>query len=439
MRKQKQNIRNASVTGYPSSPIYGYDDNIQQAMLTVSTSPPIGAVSAPIYNPIPTQTPFFSPGQPYSYPPISTYAQLQYMLAEFKDLRSLPLPQTIILIAILVSLFGGIIVSIYNIITSIVILVKQGALSAPLNIQTIDYLSIKSMQFVGGKFSFITFIVLSAVTLLGVGAFVLVNAIQPNKKANGEVIPISREIKIIIVLVLLSAIVMLITQAITYIYIGSSIKKVAGRVTLYNEFVCSRIYNNIEFLNLIKKPKENIISVDQTIKDALKSLPLGLSNDEYAKAFFTLTMFYHYQKIGLRNIAVYDAFNLFEPTNLLLRQCSPADYLPRYGTYIEDITESYIRPNIANVADLEDILITTSEWVSRANGYANTIYPEDAYNVFLAMTVITFILQLIPLVLFALAFRDPDTSMLASYTQKLLTTIIGAAQSTNTMRTTGLQ
>ena len=302
----------------------------------------------------------------------------------------------------------GILLSLYYITNIIALTIKQTPLDAPLNNQTADFETIKSLNFFGGKFNYSYFLIFPLLAIAGIIGFIAMTFIVPRET------PMPREVKGIVFVILLSSLTMLFCQGVIHVQVGKSIRAVSRRLTFFNRYVCSRIYKNYTFLQNIQDPKANILSVNQSILNSLKLLTPDMSDQDLAKAFYTLTMFYHYQKIGLRNTAIFEAFDLFDPTSLLLGACSPADYLPRYGTYIEDIGESIIRPGLVTQgvsipsARVNEILALTSEWATNTNGYANTLYPEDAFNAFIIMTILTLFVQILPFIILFFFYGDPD-------------------------------
>ena len=368
--------------------------------------PPQIALSSPPTNiqpPLP-QPQFYPPTQPSAAALITAQADLKLLL----DRRAMPLTQTLPIMFSLICLVLGILVTLYYLITLLGIYIKQSAISSPLNNQTVDYETIKSVNLFGGRVNYNYFLLLPVLAIGGAIIFVVTTLLFPSNT------PVPREVKGIVFIILLSAIIMLFVQSIAQAQLGKNIRAVSRRLTFFNRYVCSRIYKNYSFLTLLSEPKANIISVNQTIEDALKLISTDTPDLEMAKAFFTLTIFYHYQKIGLRNTAIFAAFDLFDPTSLLTGGCSPGDFLPRYGTYIEDIGENIIRPGLTTLKlaiptdRLDRILALTSEWVTNSNGYANTIYPEDAFNSFIFLTIATLIIQTVPFVILYFTYNNPE-------------------------------
>lgn len=197
------------------------------------------------------------------------------------------------------------------------------------------------------------------------------------------------------------------SQALVYFKVGKNIGYVSDRLNKFDLYVCSHIYTRSAFLKVIKEPATNIIGVNNAVHKCLKIMyTRDTSVDELAKAFYTLTIYYHFQKLSLRNYMIYDAFKTFGIFNLpylLKRECKPSAYLSRYGTYIEDISDILIRSNLdKNIRNLnvDEAFLKCSEWILVTSELANGIYPEDAFNAFIIIAIISVIIQITPIFIY---------------------------------------
>jgi len=347
------------------------------------------------------QQPSFMAGQypginPMGFNQASTLDALG-RLKEGLDTRSLPITLLLPLVLALVAVIIGFIISIYYVILLIIMVIQQSAITSPLNIETVDYASIQSLTFfTPGQFNYMYFLLLPIVAILGIAIFTAFATLSPPSK------PLPREIKGLVFVIGLSAIIIFFVQGLIYQKIGKTIMAVEKRLKYFNSYVCSKIYKKIPFLAKLQNPQASIVGVHNTIQNSLQLIEEKTPYTEMAKAFFTISMFYHYQKISLRNPIIFDAFNLFNHSTLLSRGCQPGAYLARYGTYIEDISETLLRPQLSKtipITEVDKAFILCNEWITNANGYANTIYPEDSFSSFVIMAIITVLIQFIPIYL----------------------------------------
>ena len=359
------------------------------------------------------------PVSPFGYQPDSNVGRL--LMQQYKDARGIPLLLLIPLIITVFALVAGIILSLVYIIILIVMTVKEQTVSAPLNIQTVDYNTISSLG-MGGTFNYLYFIVLPAIALGGISLFGVLSYYFPPKN------PLTGGVKSMIVVLALASLFVLVLQILFTIYVGGAIRNTKRKLDTLNNYMCSKIYKNIKFLNYIKEPKTTIISIDNTMQAILKdpeAVPDAMPVEDMAKLFYTLSIFNHYHKIGLRNDEIFKAFNIFQPTVILSGSCYPADYLTRYGTYIEDISDNtirmYLRPAMLdrNQDEIDEAIGLCNEWITETSSKANTLYPEDSYTMFLIMAVITILVQVSSLIIMKYAYGDPKTSKVTAVIQKV--------------------
>jgi hypothetical protein len=200
-----------------------------------------------------------------------------------------------------------------------------------------------------------------------------------------------------------SAIFAVIMQYLVYKYVGQNIVVVNERLDIFNNFVCVNLYKNIAFLSKIERPQISIVGVNMIIRDCLKMVYLKeTSETDLTKAFYTLTLFNHYQQLSLRSKTIYNSFKIFKYTELLSNRCSPATYLSASGTYIEDISNTLIIPNLPSKVNnifLERALTRCNELLIKTNELANTLYPQDAFFSFTLVSVLTMIINAVPLII----------------------------------------
>jgi hypothetical protein len=191
---------------------------------------------------------------------------------------------------------------------------------------------------------------------------------------------------------------MIVISMVMYFTVGKQLFKVNDKLKNFDRYVNAHIYKKLNFLKLIENPPMSIIESNTVIQKCLQiAYSSTASTTDLAKAFYTLTLFHHYQKLSSRNPLIYDAFKLFKATYQITNDYLPSAYLQRYGTYIEDIGSTLILPNLArhikNV-NLDSAVLLCNKWVSRTNELANTFYPEDAMTAFLGITIVIFLTNL---------------------------------------------
>lgn len=346
-------------------------------------------------------------------------------LRNYKDASALPFIYLAPLVVAILSLLFGVLLSVYYVLLLIFKSVKQTTIDAPLNNQTVDFDTISALSF-GGTFNYIYFMILPLISIVALVIFGALAYYYP------PATPISAGVKGAVFVLGIASVFVFVLQTFFNMYIGKFINTIKERLDTLNEYMCSKIYKNTSLLNFIKEPKGSIISVDNTMQQALRdplAFPRDITVENMAKLFYTITMFNHYHKIGLRNDQIFKAFNIFQPLVILSGSCRPADFLTRYGTFIEDISDTviyvYINPDIlaSRKADVEEAISMCNDWITNTSTQANTIYPEDAYSLFLILVVVTLIVQISSLIIFKFAFGDPTQSKVSAAIQKIMNVI----------------
>lgn len=308
----------------------------------------------------------------------------------------------------------SILVAVYYIYSMLDTIVQGMLLTTPLNMDTLEYNTMNSTQFFTlSSFNMWLFIVFPVLTVL----WILIMAIVVSSK--GVVLPTM--IKYTAWILVAHNILFVIGYSIFFFRARYQHSLVVSRMKSFNQYVCQRIYRNTRFLNLLKTPQNDMISLMSIFTNTLKEVPINVKKDELAKVFYTLTLYYHYHKIGVRNPKIMGALSLFNPVQLLLKKCEPANYLNRYGTYIEDVSElikQYLPPNLKqlNPEFIKSALDLSYTWMIQTNNLANSLYPEDALRPFITLTFINLTLQTISAI--AISYFISDGERLRSFINK---------------------
>lgn len=297
---------------------------------------------------------------------------------------------------LLISIFS-ILLSIYYVYSILDTIVQRMMISTPLNMDTLEFEAMLSTElFKLSKYSMWLFIILP---LLSIFLLAVMGIVAISIKSTT---PIPSIIKYTTWILVAHNVLIFLGFSIFYFQARFQTNTVRSRINSFNNYVCTKLYRNSKFLNVIKNPQTDIISIVSKFTESLSHLPLNSDKDQYAKAFYTLTLYYHYHKIGIRNPRIKGALDLFNPLSILLSNCNPAGYLNRYGTYIEDISElikQYLPKTVNPNNDLvKQGLDQCYSWVIQTNNLANSLYPEDALRPFLMLTFSNLTIQTVSLV-----------------------------------------
>ena len=305
------------------------------------------------------------------------------------DLQSYP---PLIKFAVLCIFFNILIIVIYFA-AIIYYIAKAASKVAPLNIEALDYAVLFNMTFIpGSKFNytyiFMIFYGLSSVLLAyyfkkqGYRISAYTKFLDSSAAPNQEL-----EIQNTVSVLLLCSVIALIAQIFLSTTTSATINGVKRRTNMINTYIRKNLYKNSEFLAVIRQPATTILETNDRIIECLKILGKEKKKRELAQGFFTLTFYNYYQNFSLKNNNILPAFKTFNLQNLLTSNYDPISYMPRYGTFIEDITESIIRPNMKKSDNLNEALYTCDSWISKTNEYANTIYPEASFDSFIILLI----------------------------------------------------
>ena len=343
------------------------------------------------------------------------------------NIRSLPTKLMIPFVFSLICIILSVILSIYYVLLFIGKSIKQYTLSAPLNHQTLDYESVSSNSFeFNTSFNYTYFLILPGLSFLGILIFSIINIFTVDENYR-----LPQTIKKMISGMIISLIIVLALQTLLYLFSNRNIKNVKKRLDDCDNYICSRIYKNVKFLDFIDEPKESIISTSNSINNALSSLKEEISIEDYAKAFYTITLFNHYQKLSLTNPSIQQAFELFNPSVLLsYKGCKPSKYFNRYGSYIEDISETIIRPALPRTITKDAIKVSKAfelynDWIVNTNNLANAIQPQQSLNSFIIVIISTVIIQIVYITVMYKMFKvNTDNDITAKVIQKISDSII---------------
>ena len=338
------------------------------------------------------------------------------------NIRSLPTKLMIPFVFSLICIILSVILSIYYVLLFIGKSIKQYTLSAPLNHQTLDYESVSSNSFeFNTSFNYTYFLILPGLSFLGILIFSLINIFTVDENYR-----LPQTIKKMISGMIISLIIVLALQTLLYLFSNRNIKNVKKRLDDCDNYICSRIYKNVKFLDFIDEPKESIISTSNSINNALSSLKEEISIEDYAKAFYTITLFNHYQKLSLTNPSIQQSFELFNPSVLLsYKGCKPSKYFNRYGSYIEDISETIIRPALPRTITKDAIKVSKAfelynDWIVNTNNLANAIQPQQSLNSFIIVIISTVIIQIVYITVMYKMFKvNTDNDITAKLIQKI--------------------
>lgn len=260
-----------------------------------------------------------------------------------------------------------------------------------LNIESIQYASIYSLSFVNnGKFSFnyAYFFVI----LLGLAFVSLIIYMGVSSKEDP-----ADKVSVLVPVIALGVAIAL--QLTTMILAGKDIDKVKKKADNLNTYICTNMYKKQEFLDKLKASAGGKINTHYTtIIECIGLLKKtkNINSNKLAKAFYTLTIYNYFNEFTSTKMGsskgAYDMFNMIALSDKK-KPCQPVGYLPRYGTFIEDIGETIIRQNMPYSQLLNDAMIKCDEMVATTNKLANEIYPDVAFNVFIVMFIATIVIN----------------------------------------------
>jgi len=335
---------------------------------------------------------------------------IAYILFEFK----IPSNTTLFFaICALILVLSSMILSL----TYLIILAKESAnsklISNPLNLQSPDYNISKSIQFFGSEYKYQLFIIIPILAILCSG-FALYYSIKFDPRQSGLV-------KGIVIGCLIQSLIALILNSLSYSYGRKRLHAVNNRINDLNNYIHNKIYKNAEFLASLKEIPHDSLSASHIVKKALSNIEHNSNVNTIANAFFTLNLYYHYQKIGFRNDYITDAMNIFDIHSLFkgssfkdrinfmnsISQAawSPVDFLFRKTSFIEDRSQDLkntyfqIYGNATHPKRVDLAINEVSKWLDEINARSNMINPQDSWKGFITMAILILVIQTAPLLL----------------------------------------
>lgn len=268
----------------------------------------------------------------------------------------------------------------------------------PLNTATVEFEIVKSFTRYSGKFNYLLLALLPFISLCCIIAvFVLSYTILPPPFELGG------EAKGVLAAIGILAFIVFGLQFLANLYLGSKIRAVSAKVSQLNGHIYNNFTKNPLILPKLTVPQNSLFSLNTITQECLSYITMISSEEDIAKIFFTITMLFHYHKLGTREEYLFNALQMFRIPNMLLRLISPADFFPRYGTYVSTI-EPLIKSNISeelwisSKTKIDKAFSICRGNVSKVNELANTIYPENAFLSFVILAAVSLVIQAIPVV-----------------------------------------
>lgn len=315
--------------------------------------------------------------------------------------------------------------SIYYVYTMVITLLERLSIRAPLNEDTLEFDAIPSTSFF--TFSDYNMWLFFIFPLVAFASLLMI----PVLASNNFIIP--DIVKTLIWVLLFHNLLVFLVFAIFFFEARYRNGLVNQRLNTVDNYICSKIYRNTRVLKLLQQPRTDFISIINTIQEVLRLLPQKIKEHELANVFYTLHLYFHFHKIGVRNPRIKQALNTFSTSSLLLRQCKPSKYFNRFGTYIEDINETikeYLPENFSKTdIRVRNALNKCYVMVTQTNNMANSIYPEDALRPFLSLNFANLTIQTVSLLLLSyfVAEGDKFRSLVNKVTNTIQVATIGVA------------
>ena len=296
----------------------------------------------------------------------------------------------------IVALICSFLASIIFIVILVVSVINKSDEVFPLNTATVEFEIVKSFTRYSGKFNFLILALLPFISLCCIIAvFALSYTILPPPFDLGG------EAKGVLAVIGILAFIVFGLQFLANLYLGSKIRAVSAKVSQLNAHIYNNFTKNPLILPKLTVPQNSLFSLNTIAQECLSYITIISSEDDIAKIFFTITMLFHYHKLGTREEYLFNALQMFRIPNMLLRLISPADFFPRYGTYVSTI-EPLIKSNISeelwvsSKTKIDKAFSICRGNVSKVNELANTIYPENAFLSFVILAAVSLVIQAIP-------------------------------------------
>lgn len=284
-----------------------------------------------------------------------------------------------------------------------------------------------------GSYKFGLFLILPwiTVTLAVLGIYFSIKKESEGQATGGAV-------KAILYACLVHGLIALFLNYTVFFYAYKMIKMTSFRINAFNNHVLTNMIQKADFLGELQKIPTNTFATLDIVKSAISKLFAdnvatqgairAPSQTDLGKAMFTLNMYMHFQELGFRNPALYDAIGSFRMYSFILskQNFQPANYLRRKSTFVRDNTELYRQilenilkdksevqpdkngPAIEKSKYINRAIIMSSRATAEANNLANVFYPEDAMIRVLRMAVILIMVQWLPVLIAMWIFRDPN-------------------------------
>ena len=203
-----------------------------------------------------------------------------------------------------------------------------------------------------------------------------------------------------------------------YLYGNKPLRLVSMRIRSYNTYIYNRMYKNGDFLKSLTEINSNTFESIETVKNILRQVPKSIGTLDLAKVMFSLNMYLHAHKLGLRNPNIVDALGTFSPMYMLnASRYSPSDYLFRHATFVDDYSqvmvsamrslqeENWVSPPAKTVYEAAMLV---NEWASGASNKANSLYVEDSVSPFIKMALAIAVVQWLPVIVLVLVLRKKE-------------------------------
>jgi len=303
-------------------------------------------------------------------------------------------------------------VLIYYGFTLFVSILNSFLVKTPLNMETIEFNVMNSTSFLTySKYMMWLFLALPILALTGCVVFVALTYIM-TKDGSSLPLPNAPTMSSLTWVIVMHNLLLFIGFLLFFMNSRHQNAAAIQRVDKFNNFIGDKIYKSATFLKNLATPQTDIISIMNTFTNALTTIPENLEATQLAKAFYSLHMYFHFHKLGIRNPKLIDALGIFNPLTLLIGNCDAANYLNRYGTFIEDNSElikKYLPLTIdKNSVRVKTALNTCYDWITQTNNLANSLYPEDSWRPFQRMFLVLITLNLISIVLMSYLISNGD-------------------------------
>jgi hypothetical protein len=330
-----------------------------------------------------------------------------------------------VLISLVITLFASILSLVY-LGSAFVTFANTLLVKNPVNENSLDYrisrmganiLNPMNIFYSLKGFNYVFFLVLPWIQVLTAG-FALINLVK--KSENGEQPYASSTVIILMIALCIQGALSLIFNYVVFFNAYRVFRLVHKRITNFNIYIWKRMYKGSDknkFYENLREVQANPFSVRQAAARSLSALPKDIPAEDLARAMFTVTMYFHYHKLGVRNPSIYNAMDQFDPLRLLVPNTfSPADYLFRQGTFIDDVAEqvaandsTFLSKEIKNNKKLiNDAVEIHAEWIAEANNRANSIFPDDSMIPFFQMAIIMLIIQTLPFLILIIVFKKKE-------------------------------